>query len=891
MKFASSVLLLLGASHAALAFAPVHNKVRGVRNSNFMGMVSESSVTDVKIPYDAAARLSYDEWRDQFEKGNFNEDRFGIFKSNYEAITIANVVAKKVAREEGSKLPALMKLNQYGDCTEEEYKAAMSVPTTTSDVLGKALDAAQSQSEASDALKDASDALAEEEEALAKKLGLESVEELEIALDSMEGIADDGGELETDNIAREARAREAYLGWCKESKKEPDEARYPAFVENFLTMEKFAQESGKEMNLNEYADCTEEEFKAMKEKKSAPKAAPKPVAKKTQRKVEPKMDVEALRKQRKEAEEKRSVDMEEAIKKQSIVKEKMAKEQAEARAEAAKGAEDRRKEIEQEQKARQAAQEKEATKLEADAASAAIAAAKAVAEKEAVQIAKRRADAEKAGDIFREKAKEWEAKQSKLTAESSKTISSSFKAPELKLPKMPVAPPKPVAPKANVPTPPQTAPKKAAEKPNMFSFFNAPKSEPKKVVKAAPVPPKPVAPKAEAPKPVATPKVEKPKFSFFSAPAKKEAPVKKAKKEALVKKVKKEAPVKKVKAAAPAFNFFGSPAPAKKVAPAPEPVAPPAPAPKAAAPAFNFFSAPAKKAAPAPAPKPIATPAPSPTPKAAKPAFSFFGSPAPAKKAAPAPAPVAPPAPTPAPKAAMKPFSFFGSPAPVKKAAPTPEPVKLPSIKAPPSKPAFSFFGGSTAAPKKAKPEPKQTVVKAKKQTGTMSVFFGGNTVEEPEEPKRAPTFSLFGGTQSVVQKPDKVKVPNRSGTLSLFGGGGAKKAAPEKVEPEIPNRSGTLSLFQPKKKVAPAAKKASPVAKKVAAKKAVKKAAKKAAIPAGVPTLARWKQNPDGSINGFISNSPNFRDNTKITTSPIKGNASGGSVVQTGSGSKYYLQ
>ena len=93
---------------------------------------------------------------------------------------------------------------------------------------------------------------------MAAQLGLDSVEELEAAIDSMEGIAEDGGEVE--NIAREARVRSAYLDWCKEYRKQPDESRFPTFSSNYLEMEVFAAEAGKEMALNEYADCTEEEY-------------------------------------------------------------------------------------------------------------------------------------------------------------------------------------------------------------------------------------------------------------------------------------------------------------------------------------------------------------------------------------------------------------------------------------------------------------------------------------------------------------------------------------------------------------------------------------------------------------------------------------------------------
>lgn len=98
---------------------------------------------------------------------------------------------------------------------------------------------------------------------MAEKLGLESVEELEVAIDSLEGIAPDGDFLDNENLAREARVRSVYLDWCKQFGKEPDESRFPQFSSNFLEMEEFNKESGKEMLLNEYADFTEEEFEKM----------------------------------------------------------------------------------------------------------------------------------------------------------------------------------------------------------------------------------------------------------------------------------------------------------------------------------------------------------------------------------------------------------------------------------------------------------------------------------------------------------------------------------------------------------------------------------------------------------------------------------------------------
>jgi hypothetical protein len=60
---------------------------------------------------------------------------------------------------------------------------------------------------------------------------------------------------------------------------------------------------------------------------------------------------------------------------------------------------------------------------------------------------------------------------------------------------------------------------------------------------------------------------------------------------------------------------------------------------------------------------------------------------------------------------------------------------------------------------------------------------------------------------------------------------------------------------------------------------------------PKNVPILSNWRENRDGSISGLVSASPNFADGERVTTSPITaGVVDEGSVVKTGSGSKYYL-
>lgn len=81
---------------------------------------------------------------------------------------------------------------------------------------------------------------------------------MEAALDALEGVDEEGIQ---ENLAREARIRSAYLEWCKKYDKENSESRFQVFSQNFLAMEEYAKQSGKEMNMNEYADLSEEEYK------------------------------------------------------------------------------------------------------------------------------------------------------------------------------------------------------------------------------------------------------------------------------------------------------------------------------------------------------------------------------------------------------------------------------------------------------------------------------------------------------------------------------------------------------------------------------------------------------------------------------------------------------
>lgn len=113
-----------------------------------------------------------------------------------------------------------------------------------------------------------------------------------------------------------------------------------------------------------------------------------------------------------------------------------------------------------------------------------------------------------------------------------------------------------------------------------------------------------------------------------------------------------------------------------------------------------------------------------------------------------------------------------------------------------------------------------------------------------------------------------RVSQAKKSSTISLFGLGQGSDVSTTS-SPVVPaKKSPTLNVKQ-----SPSQMIQKPVA------------------PKGMPTISGWKLNGDGTISGRITGSPNFKQGELITTSQIKnGRIESGSVVQTGSGSKYFL-
>ena len=186
----------------------------------------------------------------------------------------------------------------------------------------------------------------------------------------------------------------------------------------------------------------------------------------------------------------------------------------------------------------------------------------------------------------------------------------------------------------------------------------------------------------------------------------------------------------------------------------------------------------------------------------------------------------------------------------------------------------ISLFGGGTQAVSKKAPQaatPAATKAAPKKQpakkAGGSFGFFGNAPA-----PKKAPPAQVVVEEKKPVQK---------SPTFSLFGGAPAKKASsPKVVEKKQPAKKPVVEKKQPAKKAAGGFGGLFGAAP-----------AKKASVNDNIPALARFKQNPDGSITGTISNSKSFRNGTVITTSPVPKGIKPGMVVKTSSGSQYRLQ
>jgi len=149
---------------------------------------------------------------------------------------------------------------------------------------------------------------------------------------------------------------------------------------------------------------------------------------------------------------------------------------------------------------------------------------------------------------------------------------------------------------------------------------------------------------------------------------------------------------------------------------------------------------------------------------------------------------------------------------------------------------------------------------------------------------------SIFGGNKADGKTTQNVApVAKKAAPV-------AKKPAQKEVSEKAKQAEQTLRQSKPRSTISlfglgKSDDDDSPVSAKAASPPAPVKPQLMSAAPRGVPTIRKWKQNRDKSVSGTIFGSRNFQEGDFITTSAILSNALGGSLVQTASGSRYYLE
>ncbi len=175
---AVTALTLLSSASAFTTINPLRRTPTTLSNTAAREKGVEADVAvDISVPYDAAARLAYDEWRELYNKGDYDDARFESFKGNYQILTVTNIAAAKKAKDAGEEAPKKLDLNEFADMTYEEYEAmnsgeAVAEPEVAAPAEGESdvsllqtvLAESEAQSIASASLEEAAAAIAEEEQ-------------------------------------------------------------------------------------------------------------------------------------------------------------------------------------------------------------------------------------------------------------------------------------------------------------------------------------------------------------------------------------------------------------------------------------------------------------------------------------------------------------------------------------------------------------------------------------------------------------------------------------------------------------------------------------------------------------------------------------------------------
>ena len=172
----------------------------------------------------------YEEWRNEYGKGGFDDVRYQNFRENYIKLMTTNAVDVTVARDMGDPDPVPLSLNEYGDFSADEFNnLRLNDPNVPRPPLQQPPYPESSHDYGSYS---------------------QQTPTLSGSSSSAYNIADDDQD----------RIRQMYNEWCFANDKIYDESRLGIFATNLQVVENYYRETGKKAELNQYADLSPEEY-------------------------------------------------------------------------------------------------------------------------------------------------------------------------------------------------------------------------------------------------------------------------------------------------------------------------------------------------------------------------------------------------------------------------------------------------------------------------------------------------------------------------------------------------------------------------------------------------------------------------------------------------------
>jgi hypothetical protein len=171
----------------------------------------------------------YEEWRNEYGKGDFDDARYQNFRENYIKLMTANAVEVTVARDMGDPDPVPLSLNEYGDFSADEFSnLQMNSPNVPRPPLEPPYP--------------------------------ESSHEYGSYSQTTSGSSSSAYNSNSADDDDQDRIRQMYKEWCFANEKVYDESRLGIFATNLQVVENYYWETGKKAELNQYADLSPEEY-------------------------------------------------------------------------------------------------------------------------------------------------------------------------------------------------------------------------------------------------------------------------------------------------------------------------------------------------------------------------------------------------------------------------------------------------------------------------------------------------------------------------------------------------------------------------------------------------------------------------------------------------------